>query len=167
MNAKTEQDLSALINPDGLDATLQTVHIEGRLDSLLLSIKTRQHYKNTKSNSIEAVYTFPLPWGATLLGLNAEIDGHSFKGAVLEKKQATKRYEQAIDDGDTPVMVERSAQGLYTANLGNLKPGEEAVVEIEYVQLLRFEQGQIRITLPTTVAPRYGDAHKTGGLAAH
>ena len=167
MNTKTEQDLSALMNPDGLDATLQSVHIEGRLDGLLLNIKTRQHYKNTKSNSIEAVYTFPLPWGATLLGLNAEIDSHCLKGAVLEKKQATQRYEKAIDDGDTPVMVERSAQGLYTANLGNLKPGEEAVVEIEYVQLMRFEQGQIRITLPTTVAPRYGDAHKTGGLAAH
>lgn len=167
MNAKTEQDLSALMNSDGLAATLQSVQIEGRLDGLLLSIKTRQHYKNTTSNTIEAVYTFPLPWGATLLGLNAEIDGHSLKGMVLEKKQATERYEQAIDDGDTPVMVERSAQGLYTANLGNLKPGEEVVVEIEYLQLLRFEQGQIRITVPTTVAPRYGNAHKTGGLAAH
>lgn len=167
MNAQTEQDLSALMSLDGLDACLQSVQIEGRLDGLLLSIKTRQHYKNTTSNTIEAVYTFPLPWGATMLGLNAEIDGHCLKGVVLEKKQATKRYEQAIDDGDTPVMVERSAQGLYTANLGNLKSGEEAVIEIEYAQLLRFELGQIRITVPTTVAPRYGDAQNTGGLAAH
>ncbi|MBK9442556.1 MAG: WYL domain-containing protein [Comamonadaceae bacterium] len=55
----------------------------------------------------------------------------------------------------TPIMVERSARGLYTANLGNLQPGETAVIEIEYAQLLRFEQGQIRITVPTTVAPRF------------
>jgi Ca-activated chloride channel family protein len=68
---------------------------------------------------------------------------------------------------DTPIMVERSARGLYTANLGNLKPGEDAVIEIEYAQLMRFEQGQIRITVPTTVGSRYGDAHATGGLAAH
>jgi Ca-activated chloride channel family protein len=108
-----------------------------------------------------------LPWGATLLGLNAEIDGHRLQGTVMEKKQATQRYEKAIDEGDTPIMVERSARGLYTANLGNLKPGDEAVIEIQYAQLLRFEQGQIRITVPTTVGPRYGDSHKTGGLAAH
>jgi Ca-activated chloride channel family protein len=134
---------------------------------LLLRMKTRQHYKNTRKTNLEAVYTFPLPWGATLLGLNAEIDGHRLQGTVMEKKQATQRYEKAIDEGDTPIMVECSARGLYTANLGNLKPGEDAVIEIEYAQLLRFEQGQIRITVPTTVGPRYGDAHKTGGLAAH
>jgi Ca-activated chloride channel family protein len=167
MNAVTHQESSQLISPEGLAATLQSVQIEGQLDGLLLSMKTRQQYKNTRTTNLEAVYTFPLPWGATLLGLNAEIDGHRLQGTVMEKKQATKRYEKAIDEGDTPIMVERSARGLYTANLGNLKPGEDAVIEIEYAQLLRFEQGQIRITVPTTVGPRYGDSHKTGGLAAH
>jgi Ca-activated chloride channel family protein len=167
MNAVTHQESSQLISPEGLAATLQSVQIDGQLDGLLLRMKTRQHYKNTRKTNLEAVYTFPLPWGATLLGLNAEIDGHRLQGTVMEKKQATQRYEKAIDEGDTPIMVERSARGLYTANLGNLKPGEDAVIEIEYAQLLRFEQGQIRITVPTTVGPRYGDAHKTGGLAAH
>lgn len=167
MNAVTHEESSQLMSPEGLAATLQSVQIDGHLDGLLLRMKTRQHYKNTRKTNLEAVYTFPLPWGATLLGLNAEIDGHRLQGTVMEKKQATQRYEKAIDEGDTPVMVERSARGLYTANLGNLKPGEDAVIEIDYAQLLRFEQGQIRITVPTTVGPRYGDAHKTGGLAAH
>jgi Ca-activated chloride channel family protein len=167
MNAVTHQESSQLTGPEGLAATLQSVQVEGQLDGLLLHMTTRQHYKNTRKTNLEAVYTFPLPWGATLLGLNAEIDGHRLQGTVMEKKQATQRYEKAIDEGDTPIMVERSARGLYTANLGNLKPGEDAVIEIEYAQLLRFEQGQIRITVPTTVGPRYGDAHKTGGLAAH
>lgn len=167
MNPVTHEESSQMISPEGLAATLQSVQIDGHLDGLLLRMKTRQHYKNTRKTNLEAVYTFPLPWGATLLGLNAEIDGHRLQGTVMEKKQATQRYEKAIDEGHTPIMVERSARGLYTANLGNLKPGEDAVIEIEYAQLLRFEQGQIRITVPTTVGPRYGDAHKTGGLAAH
>lgn len=161
------QEITQLMSREGISATLQSVQIEGRLDGLLLSMTTRQHYKNNGTDNLEAVYTFPLPWAATLLGLNAEIDGHRLQGTVMEKKEATKRYEKAIDEGDTPIMVERSARGLYTANLGNLKPGEVAVIEIEYAQLLRFEQGQIRITVPTTVAPRYGDARKTGGLAPH
>jgi len=167
MNAVTHQEPSQLTSPEGMSATLQSVQIDGHLDGLLLRMTTRQRYKNTRKTNLEAVYTFPLPWGATLLGLNAEIDGHRLQGTLMEKKQATQRYEKAIDEGDTPIMVERSARGLYTANLGNLKPDEDAVIEIEYAQLLRFEQGQIRITVPTTVGPRYGDAHKIGGLAAH
>lgn len=156
-----------LVSHTGEAATLQSVQIEGHLDGLLLSITTRQHYTNKGQTNLEAVYTFPLPWGATLLGLNAEIDGQRLQGMVLERKEATENYEKAIDEGDTPIMVEGSARGLYTANLGNLKPGESAVIEIVYAQLLRFEQNQLRITLPTTVAPRYGDEHQRGGLAWH
>jgi len=170
MNAVTSHpaaDLDESESESGLASSLQSVHIEGELEGLLLRITTRQHYKNQRKSNLEAVYTFPLPWGATLLGLNAQINGQRLQGTVLEKKQATQRYEKAIDEGDTPIMVERSESGLYSANLGNLKPGEEADIEIEYAQLLRFEQGHIRITLPTTVGPRYGDAHATGGLAPH
>jgi Ca-activated chloride channel family protein len=64
-------------------------------------------------------------------------------------------------------MVERSGRGLYTANLGNLLPGETAVIEIEYAQLLNFEADRFRLNIPTTIAPRYGDQHQQGGLQAH
>ena len=51
-------------------------------------------------------------------------------------------------------------------NLGNLKPKEEAVIEYSYSQLLRFEEGHVRLTLPTTIAPRYGDSTQ-GGIKKH
>jgi Ca-activated chloride channel family protein len=167
MNHSIPSEAPQLRTTAGDTVTLQSVHLDGRLDGLMLVMKTRQAYRNDGPGNLEVVYTFPLPWGATLLALNAEIAGQRLAGTVLEKKQASARYEKAIDDGDTPIMVEQSAQGLYTANLGNLKPGEDAVIEIEHAQLLRLEQGQIRITVPTTVAPRYGHAHGEGGLAAH
>jgi Ca-activated chloride channel family protein len=167
MNGSIQSEVPQLSSTDGSVATLKSVHIEGRLDGLMLVLTSRQSYRNEGQNNLETVYTFPVPWGATLLALNAEIAGHRLVGTVLEKKQATERYEQAIDAGDTPIMVEQSAPGLYTANLGNLQPGEEAVIEIAHAQLLRFEQGQIRITIPTAVAPRYGDAQGAGGLAPH
>lgn len=167
MNTSVQTEITQLRSADGQAVTLKSVHVEGRLDGLMLVMKTKQAYRNDGKSNLETVYTFPLPWGATLMALNAEIGGQRLIGTVMEKKQASARYEKAIDDGDTPIMVEQSADGLYTANLGNLKPGEEAVIEIEHAQLLRFEQGQIRITVPTTVAPRYGDAHAAGGLAPH
>jgi len=43
-------------------------------------------------------------------------------------------------------------------SVGNLMAGEEATVEVRYGQLLSFVQGQVRIAIPTVIAPRYGDA---------
>jgi Ca-activated chloride channel family protein len=165
MNNETKP--STFVGSNGQTVALKSVHIDGRLDGLMLAVKVRQSYRNDSGKNLETVYTFPLAWGATLLGMNVELNGKRMQAAVLEKKQATEKYEKAIDEGDTPVMVEKSAGGLYTANLGNLMTGEEAVIEIEYAQLLHFEQGRIRLCIPTTIAPRFGDAQRQGGLAPH
>ncbi|MDR2673465.1 MAG: VIT and VWA domain-containing protein [Opitutaceae bacterium] len=146
---------------------LKSVRINGRLDGLLLDMRIRQRYRNESARDIEAVYTFPLAWGARLMALDVEIGGKKLRGAVVKREQARRDYEEAIDAGDTPVMVEASAPGLFTANLGNIKPGEDAVLELRYAQLLRFEQGRVRLGVPTVIAPRYGDAHAAGGLAPH
>ena len=165
MNNETKP--STFVGSNGQTVALKSVHIDGRLDGLMLAVKVRQSYRNDSGKNLETVYTFPLAWGATLLGMKVELNGKRMQAAVLEKKQATEKYEKAIDEGDTPVMVEKSAGGLYTANLGNLMTGEEAVIEIEYAQLLHFEQGRIRVSIPTTIAPRFGDAHRQEKLAPH
>ncbi len=164
---KAKEQACSLAGKRGETVSLKSVHVDGRLDGLMLQVKVRQSYCNEAGHNIEAVYTFPLAWGATLLGMSVELNGKRMQARVLEKKEATKEYEKAIDGGDTPVMVEKSASGLYTANLGNLKPDEDALIEIDYAQLLRFEQGRIRLLIPTTVGPRYGDSHRQGGLAPH
>ena len=147
--------------------TLQGVDVQARLDGLLLRTTLRQRYRNRSGRLVETVYTFPLAHGASLLGLSVTLGDKKMSGAVIEKQEATQRYEQAIDAGDTPVLVEQSSPGLCTANLGNLQDGEEATIELEYAQLLRFEQGGLRLSIPTVVAPRYGDPHSQGGLAPH
>jgi Ca-activated chloride channel homolog len=147
--------------------TLQGVQVNGRLDGLLLRTTLQQRYRNRTGRLVETVYTFPLAHGASLLGLSVTLGDRKLAGAVIEKREATRRYEQAIDAGDTPVLVEQSSPGLYTANLGNLQDGEEATIELEYAQLLRFEQGSLRLSIPTVVAPRYGQPQAQGGLAPH
>jgi Ca-activated chloride channel family protein len=151
----------------GEKLALQSVNVTGKLDGLLLSTTIRQNYHNNTGKNLEIVYTFPVGWGSSLLGLDVEIGGKRLKGVVIEKKEAEAKYEKAIDEGDTPIMVQESSPGLYTANLGNIKDKEAVSVEIHCAQLLRFEQDQIRVKIPTVIAPRYGNAHKDGGLAPH
>lgn len=146
---------------------LQSVQAQGQLQGLMLRMKLRQVYRNTTDDNLECVYTFPLAWGSVLLGMAVELNGKRMTGTVVEKKEAEATYEKAIQSGDLPVMLERSGKDLYTANLGNIQPGDEVVIEIDYAQLLRLEGGMLRLSLPTTIAPRYGDEHSQGGLASH
>lgn len=152
---------------DPSTAVLKAAHVDARLEGLLLRACTQQTFRNDTRRNLEIVHTFPMPWGATLLGLSATVGGRRLHGAVVERVEAEERYESAIEAGDTPVMVERAGDGLYGANLGNLLPGEEAVVEIHWAQLLRCEQGRVRIAIPTVIGERYGDPVGQGGLAAH
>ncbi len=163
----SEQQTNCTLTCDGEEVAMKSVHVHGKLDGLLLRMRVRQTYTNDTNQTLETVYTFPLAWGATLLNLAVELNGKRLNGTVIEKKQAVKQYEKAIDNGDSPIMVERSGRGLYTANLGNLLPGETAVIEIEYAQLLNFEVDRIRLNIPTTIAPRYGDQHTQGQLPSH
>jgi Ca-activated chloride channel family protein len=158
---------TGLASREGHALALQGVAIEGKVEGLLFSTTIRQTYRNDTSNALEVVYTFPLAWGTTLLGLDAVVAGKRLEGRVTPKEVAERDYEKAVEEGDLPVMVQESSPGLMTANLGNVKPGETVELELRCGQLLRIEQGEVRICIPTVLAPRYGDAHGQGGLAAH
>ena len=158
---------TGLENEKGQSVALKSVHLDGRLDGLLLTMKVFQKYVNDSKKTIEASYTFPAGWGANLLSFSVALNGKRMQAVALAKDVAEEKYEDAIKKGDTPVMLEKSPLGLYTANLGNLKRGEEAVIEIEYAQLLRFEKGRLRITVPTVIGQRYGDAKTQGHVQAH
>src|ERR1700687_892474 len=139
-----------------------SVDARGRVDGLLFELAVEQRYRNATSTNIEAVYTFPVPWGAALLDLDVRLGDKLLTGVVVEKRAAETQYEEAIDKGDTAIMLEQVADGLYTLNLGNLMPGEEAPIRYVYAQPLRFEHGSARVTVPTVIAPRYGNPADAG-----
>ena len=138
------------------------VQASGSLDGLLFDLTLRQTYRNDSEHPLEVVYTFPLADQAVLLGFAAELNGSRKAGVVVAKAQAERRYEAAFAEGDAPVMLEALSGGLHTANIGNLAPGDRIVIEVRVAQLLTFEQGRLRLTIPSTVAPRYGNSQKAG-----
>ena len=147
------------------EPVLKSVSANGKLEGLLLSMTLRQSFCNDSDDNMEVVYTFPLAWGAVLLGLEATLGGKRMTGQVMARQEARERYEDAVEKGDAPVMVEKSEGNMFSVSLGSLKPGEEATIELNYAQMLTFEQGRIRLVVPTTIAPRYGDALTQGKLS--
>jgi Ca-activated chloride channel family protein len=158
---------ATLVSDSGAPVVLRSVQGRGRLSGLLLTMTLQQTFRNDEAKNIEVTYTFPLPWGAVLTGLEATLGDKRVRGQVLARRQAAQRYEEAVEQGDAPVMVEKNQDGSFTASLGSLKRGEQATVELSYAQVLDFEQGRVRLVVPTTIAPRYGEAVADGGLLPH
>ena len=141
---------------------LAGVRAIGRLDGVLFELTLRQTYRNTSDRVLEVVYTFPLPHQAVLLGFASELNGERKVGTIVARHDAERQYEEALAGGDAPVMLETLADRLHTANIGNLKPNDEMVLEVRFAQLLAFEQGRLRLAIPTTIAPRFGQAELAG-----
>lgn len=162
MNDHVSSFLLSCIEAGAPAPVLMGVDERGRLEGVLFEMTLRQTYRNTGPANLEVVYTFPLASGAVLLGFGSELNGQRMEGVVVAKRDAERQYEKSLAEGDAPVMLEANADGLHTANIGNLKPGDELVLEVRYGQVLSFEQGRLRIALPTTIAPRYGLPHAAG-----
>ncbi len=142
---------------DGRELLLEGVHYDVTIDGLMAKTIIRQNYSNPYDTNIEAVYTFPLTPDSVLLGIEIKINDRSLKGIIVEKSEAEAQYEEAIDEGNRAIMVEKSSDGIYTVNIANLLPKDKISVIIEYTQLLEWRQDQVKWSLPTTIATKYGN----------
>lgn len=158
---------AGLISTSGHPVPLRGVHVKAEVLGGHARVLVRQRYQNAESSPIEAVYTFPLPADATLSGFAMACEGRRLEGVVREREQAFRDYDEAVFQGHGAALLEQERRNVFTASVGNLLPGEQTVVEVEYLQRLHADEGALRFMLPTLVAPRYvpgtpqGD--RTGG----
>lgn len=127
----------------------------------------RQRYRNDEAKPVEAVYTFPLPTRGAVTGFSMSVSGRVLVGEVHEREEAFRRYDDALSAGHGSALLEQERPNVFTANVGNLLPGEETVIEIEYVEPVSAEEGAVRWSLPTLVAPRYVPGPSAGDRTAH
>jgi Ca-activated chloride channel homolog len=156
-----------LITVDGEPVHLLGVKVSGDLRGLLFEGQVEQRFVNSSPRNVELVYTFPLPWGAVLMGVDVDLGGQTLVGRVTPKQEAQARYEEALSEGDAAILLEKNPDRSYSLSLGNLNAGEHCTITLRYAQTLAFEQGGLRLMIPTVIAPRYGNAERDAGLAPH
>ena len=153
---------------DGIkDLMLLGVKANGAVKGRMLVMTLEQKYRNSSNSNTEITYTFPLPFGAVLMDVEVDLNGKVLKGEVSAKSTARARYEESISEGNSSIMLEKNHDGSFTLELGNLMAREECRIMIRYSQVLHTEHGQVRLMLPTTIAPRYGNPVKQGKLQPH
>jgi Ca-activated chloride channel family protein len=156
-----------LYTRDGAQVPLQGVEVTGELLGGHARVRVRQRYRNAESRPVEAVYVFPLPSDGTLIGFSMECNGRKVQGVVKEREQAFATYDDAITAGHGAALLDQERPNVFTAQVGNLLPNEETLVEVEFLQAIQVEEGSVRWMLPTLVAPRYIPGSAQGDRTGH
>ncbi len=136
-------------------ATTINTDVDMRISGLVARVSVRQEFRNEGTEWVEGVYVFPLPDKAAVDRMRMHIGDRFIEGEIREKEQAKKEYEQAKQAGKKTSLVQQQRANLFTTQVANVAPGELVVIEIEYLEDLRYEDGRFSIRFPMTLTPRY------------
>lgn len=135
---------------------LKSVSMKAHCLAGLSRVNVSQTFINDHKDFIEAVYIFPLSPTASVSKFEMKVGDRVVKGLVKERGEARQDYAQAIESGHRASLLEQERDDVFTVQVGNIKPGEEVSINLEYVELLSFSSnGATSLRLPTVVAPRY------------
>jgi Ca-activated chloride channel family protein len=136
-------------------ATRTNTDVTMNISGLVARVSVRQAFRNEGTEWVEGIYVFPLPVKAAVDRMRLHIGERYIEGEIREKEQARKDYERARDEGRKASLVEQQRPNLFTTAVANIAPGERVVVEIEYLEDLRYDNGTFGIRFPMTLTPRY------------
>jgi Ca-activated chloride channel family protein len=158
---------SPLRTPSGESVPLLGVALSGEVIGGHARITSTQRYQHHERQPVEAVYVFPLPSDAAVTGFVMEVAGRRLEAEVKEREEAFRVYDDAITSGHGAALVEQERPNVFTANVGNLLPGEEVTIAISFVMKVPSDEGALRLMIPTLVAPRYIPGKPIGDRTGH
>lgn len=115
----------------------------------------RQRFANTTDHCVEAIYVFPLPDDASVDAMRMKIGVRTIEGQIQERQQAAQTYEQAKSEGRSASLLEQHRPNLFTVSVASLPAGEIAEIEIEYQQVVAYDDGRFSLRVPLAIGPRY------------
>lgn len=128
--------------------------------------RVTQVFRNTEDRQLEALYTFPVPQGASVSNFSMWINGKEMIGEVLEKKRARKIYESYKRTRRDPGLLEQTDYKTFEMRIFPIAGGAQQRVEITYYQELNFDHDRATYVYPLATTTRRGlDSRTTGKFA--
>lgn len=157
---KTEKAAKAASLP------LEHINYRSAVNTTFARVKCIQRFKNDAQNPVEAVYVFPMPDEATVIGCTMQIGKRKVEAELKKRAEAKKEYDEAVATGHHASLLEQERPNIFTMNVGGIEPGEKINVEVDYVQRIPWQAGGGRFSIPLVVAPQFIPGQPTGRQAS-
>ena len=134
---------------------LKHTAVEADIAGFVGRVTIRQIFHNPTERKIEAVYVFPLPQDAAVDDMVMTVGERRIVGQIKEREEARDIYEAAKAAGHVASLLDQERPNIFTQSVANIEPGVEVVIEISYVETLKYEDGVFEWVFPMVVGPRY------------
>ena len=126
-----------------------------------------QVFRNTENRQVEALYTFPVPKGASVSNFSMWINGQEMIGEVLEKEKAREIYNSYKQQKRDPGLLEQTDYKTFEMRIFPIAAGAEQRVQIAYYQELDFDNDWTTFVYPlATVTKPNIDSRVQGRFSA-
>lgn len=125
----------------------------------------RQVFRNPKkddqSKPLEVTYQFPVASHSVISKLTISIgDDRVIEAKVIEKEEAEKKYEDKIAAGHGAVLMKESRTNTYELTIGNIQPGQDAIIILHILQPVVVDLGIYDFILPAIYLPTINKSGK-------
>src|SRR6266576_1439116 len=128
--------------------------------------KVTQVFHNTEKRQVEALYTFPVPRGASVANFSMWINGKEMVGEVLEKKRAREIYESYKQSRRDPGLLEQTDFKTFEMRIFPVPPNGDQKVQITYYQELDVDHDWATYVYPLATSTRKDVNSRTTGKFA-
>jgi Ca-activated chloride channel family protein len=134
---------------------LKDTKVNASISGFIARVNVRQEFTNSFSEPIEAVYVFPLSQNGAVDNMTMTVGTRTIRSTIMKREEARQVYETAKAAGQTASLLDQERPNIFTQAVANIMPGESVIIDISYVENLKYEDGQYEFVFPMTVAPRY------------
>ncbi len=125
--------------------------------------EVEQVFLNTEDRVVEALYTFPVPKGASVSNFSMWINGKEMTGEVVEKQRARQIYESYKQTRRDPGLLEQVDYRRFEMRVFPIPAKAEQRVKLTYAQELDYDHDTATYVYPlATVATANADQRTRG-----
>src|SRR5437016_6050241 len=157
-----------LIADGGLGGVLEVKEheVQVTINNGIAVTRVTQVFHNTEKRQVEALYTFPVPKGASVANFSMWINGKEMVGEILEKQRAREIYNSYKQVRRDPGLLEQNDYRTFDMRVFPIGPEADQKVQITYYQELDYEHDIATYVYPLPTVTRKGvDTRTTGKFA--
>jgi Ca-activated chloride channel family protein len=145
-----------LIADGGLGGVLEVEEheVEVTINNGIAVTRVTQVFRNTERRQVEALYTFPVPKGASVANFGMWIDGKEMVGEVIEKQRAREIYDSYKKVRRDPGLLEQVDYKTFELRIFPIGPGAEQRVRVTYYQELDVDNDWATYVYPLATTTR-------------
>ncbi len=166
LSSASAQAAGLLVADGGLGGRLEIKQQDVRvtINNSVAVTQVDQVFVNRENRQVEALYTFPVPRGASVSNFSMWIAGKEMIGEVVEKQRAREIYNSYKRVRRDPGLLEQVDYKQFEMRIFPIEAGAEQRVRIEYYQQLDVDHDWATYVYPlaTDVGGRPIDTSVTG-----